>query len=333
MRVDRSHVGGVPALGCLLALAFFLLSAPAAPQEGADAITVTFFDVGQADAALIAFPDGQRVLIDSGRGPAVVDHLRAAGVDTIDLFITSHNHADHIGGAAAVLRAFPVRFYMDNGVDHTTLTYLSLLETLVELEVPVLAPERRTVGLGDAFLEILPPPGDPALGQNDNSVGVMLHFGEFRAFFGGDAEERLWSYWLEHHGDRLDEVQVLKASHHGSRNGDTRVALERLSPRLVVVSAGKENPYGHPHPEALARYARVGAEVLVVAEVGTVTVAGTADGRFTVWSGTSDEAVRRPMGQVMAALWRSALLPPGWSPSPLRRRAGSSCPEPTPKSG
>src|SRR5690606_40426754 len=67
--------------------------------------------------------------------PILVAHLRRLGVDTLDLFIASHNHADHIGGAEAVLQGFPVRFYMDNGVPHTTQAYRRALAKLREADV------------------------------------------------------------------------------------------------------------------------------------------------------------------------------------------------------
>src|SRR5690606_19895419 len=141
--------------------------------------------------------------IDAGPGSDVVAQLRELGVDTIHLFIASHNHADHIGGAAAVLRAFPVRFFMDNGVPHTTAAYRNMLEAVAALDIPLLEPERRSIELGDVALEILPPPGDPELDHNDNSIGVALAYGEFRAMFAGDAEDHLWLHWLMHIPDAI----------------------------------------------------------------------------------------------------------------------------------
>jgi competence protein ComEC len=268
-------------LSLLLAGVAFL---PASLQAQApdEPLRIHFFDVGQGDAALIEVPTGQRVLIDAGPGREIVEHLRRLAVDTIDLFVASHNHADHIGGAAAVLRAFPVRFFMDNAVPHTTRTYRRLLEVLHEVDVPLLEPERRTITLGDSALEILPPPGDPALDQNDNSVGVVLRFGKFRATFAGDAQRVLWRHWLETLPEAIARVHVHKASHHGSRNGDISAALERLRPRLVVVSAGWGNQYGHPHAQALARYAVVEAEVRLTGTDGTVEVSAERDGSFRV---------------------------------------------------
>ncbi len=264
------------------ALVALLLPTALSAQEPGDILQLRFLDVGQGDAVLIEVPTGQRVLIDAGRDDAVLEHLLRLQVDTIELFIASHNHADHIGGAVAVLEEIPVRFFMDNGVAHTTRTYRRLLETLRDLDIPLLEPERRTIEVGDAALDILSPPGEPTWGHNDNSVGVVVRFGEFRALLAGDAERRLWRHWLETAADDFGPVGVLKASHHGSRNGDVGAVLERVCPRLVVVSAGRNNPYGHPHVEALERYEAVGAAVLLTADEGTVSISATRDGSFQV---------------------------------------------------
>jgi competence protein ComEC len=254
-----------------------------APPPGL--LSLHFLDVGQGDAVLIEAPTGQHVLIDAGPSEEVVETLRSLGVESLDLFIVSHNHADHIGGAAEVLRSFPVRFFLDSGIPHTTLTYQRMLEALEESEVPVLDPEYRAIDIGPVLLTILPPPGDPDLGHNDNSVGVTLSFGAFRASFAGDAEGRLWRHWLSAHPEDLAPVDVHKASHHGSRNGDIPEAMERLRPTLVVISAGGENRYGHPHPEALELYRRAGAEVQVTAGSGPVRIRARGDGSFRVEGG------------------------------------------------
>ena len=272
---------------CVLAIVVALASVGAGPgwlcgQESGELLRLHFLDVGQGDAVLIEAPAGQRVLVDAGRDGRVVEALRTLGVDTLDLLIASHNHADHIGGVADVVGAFPTRYFMDNGVPHTTLTYRRTLEALREADVPLLEPERRTIALGSASLEILPPPGDPSLGHNDNSIGVLVRFGRFRAMLAGDAEAHLWHHWLERLPEVFERVGVHKASHHGSRNGDVPAALAELRPALVVVSAGEDNPYGHPHARALERYHDVGSMVLVTAEVGAVTVSADSSGVFRV---------------------------------------------------
>jgi competence protein ComEC len=276
-----------------LLAALALLPSRLFAQDRSDALWIHFLDVGQGDATLIEAPSGQRVLIDAGPSRGIVDQLRELEVEDIDLFIASHNHADHIGGAAAVIREFPIRFFMDNGVPHTTVTYRTMLEALAARDVPLLEPERRTIEFGDAAIDIVPPPGDPSLGHNDNSIGVVLRFGAFRAMFAGDAEAHLWRHGLATSPEAIPDVHVHKASHHGSRNGDIGDAIARLRPQLVVISAGAGNQFGHPHEEALALYETVGADILITAEHGTVTVAAAANGSFEVLEPSTRDA-RQP---------------------------------------
>jgi len=277
-----------PGLGCQVQGEPIPSAAAQIPPLGAAELSlrVDVLDVGQGDAILLSFPTGQRVLLDAGPSASVVGTLRALGVEALDLMVLSHPHADHIGGARAVLEAFPVRFVLDNGRSHTTVTYERLLETLLRLDVPLLDPERRTITLGEATLEILPPPEGPVDNLNDTSLGVLLTFGTFRAFFGGDAEGSLWSHWIaEYHRELAGPLSLLKASHHGSRHGDTGEALRHMTPQHVVISAGASNRYGHPHPDALLRYREVGAELWITGGQGPVEILARPDGSVEIQGG------------------------------------------------
>jgi len=260
-----------------------------------DTLTLHFLDVGQGDAVLLRAPGGRNVLYDGGpSAEGVLAELRSLGVETLDLVIASHNHADHIGGLAAVIRAYRPRFVMDNGLAHTTLTYERFLDAIEAAGSELLDATDRTITLGPVRLHVLPPAGVPAWDQNDNSVGVVVEFGAFRATLAGDAEARAWLRWMEGGHVPAGPVQVHKASHHGSTNGDQRDALRRLRPELVVVGAARGNTYGHPHQEALALYRAVGADVLLTMDEGTVSVTAVSDGSWTV-------RTARPVGRPGAA--------------------------------
>jgi competence protein ComEC len=251
--------------------------------EPADVLELAFLDVGQGDAVLIRTPDGRAVLYDGGPdGALLLEHLERAGVASLELVVASHNHADHIGGLADVTQRYRPRYVLENGIPHTTRTYERFLRALIDAGTRRLEPTRREITLGEVRLTVIPPPGDPALGQNDNSVGLLVTYGRFRATLLGDSEPAQQEWWLERHADLLDPVQVHKASHHGSRHGDTRALLERLRPGIVVVSAGRDNHYDHPRDQALARYQAVGAMVYRTDRDGTVTVRARADGAVDV---------------------------------------------------
>jgi competence protein ComEC len=107
----------------------------------------------------------------------------------------------------------------------------------------------------------------------------------------GDANHREWEWWLKSHPSLVREVQVHKASHHGSRNGDSGAAISRLKPKTVVVSVGAKNGYGHPHAEAMLLYAN--ATVYRTDLHGTIVVEADRSGACTVHTRQA-EAPRLP---------------------------------------
>ena len=264
-------------LAATLALTIALLLGFAAALE------IHFVDVGQGDGVLIALPDGRHVVYDAGLDDGtMLRYLRESGVSALALVIASHAHADHIGGLSAVIDAFPPPFVLDNGVAHTTLTYERYLDAVERSGAAVLEPTARTLTLGDVRLHVLPPPRESAWGHNDNSVGIVIEYGQFRASLTGDAEPRLFAWWIDTVPEQLRDVHVHKASHHGSANGDTDEALSRLVPEVVVASVGTDNRYGHPDPSIVAMYLRHGATLYRTDHHGTVVIRAAPDGSFSV---------------------------------------------------
>ena len=258
---------------------FLLVWVLACATAQAQGLTITFIDVGQGDAALVR--TGHRaVLIDAGPSPTrVADWLRRAGVDTIDLAIASHNHADHIGGMPRVLETIPVRNYMENGMAATTRTYARIVTLLEERGIPVLRATPRRIDLGDGVtLRVLSSAPDPK-SQNDASIGLELISGRFHALFTGDAEGRQRAFWSR---DSLARIQLLKVSHHGSINGTDIAWLSPLHPCAAVISVGARNSFNHPSRQVIRLLDSAGARAWRTDRVGTVTVAADSSGTFHV---------------------------------------------------
>jgi len=264
-------VGGLGLVGS--SLAFF-----SSPQDS-PALEISFLDVGQGDAVLLRSPEGKAALIDAGPGERIVELLEKAGVQELELVVATHAHADHIGGMASVLRSFPVKSFMDNGVPHTTNNYLSLLRMLEDSQVTYLAHEEGVIQLGSVRIVILPPPEVPSDDLNESSIGILVEYGDFRALLTGDSGPLALNRWLGH---GVPKVTVLKAPHHGARDGVTPGWLAATRPEVVVVSCGKDNPYGHPDPWALRYYSAVAEEVLRTDLNGTVSIRGQEDGTYYV---------------------------------------------------
>lgn len=268
------------ALRLLVPLVAFL-SGLASAQD----LKLYFLDVGQGDAVLVTTPDGKSLAYDAGRArDRAAQLIRARGVTRLDLAVMSQGDADHIGGFEGIAEQLRPLNVLSNGLAATTQTYARVIAAFRAAGTVGLRAEERTIRLGSSVtLRVLPaPPGVPAGDQNANSVGLLLEFGGFKAFLGGDAEPVTMRGWAAKYSAQLANIDVFKATHHGSKNNDTREFLELLRPQDVGIGVGANNPYGHPNAEALALYAGVGAAVWRTDRHGTVTVTVKPDGRYTV---------------------------------------------------
>lgn len=254
-------------------------------------LRVTFLDVGQGDAVLIQAPEGQTALVDASSGN-IVPLLQGIGVEGIDLLVATHPHADHIGGMVAVIESMPVRFYMDNGQPHTTVTYRRLLAALAARpEIGYLEAVPRKISLGSTEIEVLPLLPVATTDFNNRSVALVVRFGSFRAFLSGDSEVPQLTHLVGQ--GVVPSVTLLKAPHHGADNGFTWAFLEAARPEVVVVSVGR-NTYGHPMPSALQAYAGVGATVLRTDLEGHVAILGYRHGAYDLSLGEQVASMRGP---------------------------------------
>ena len=267
---------GIPVL---LALCGGLACAELAGQER-DALVIRQLDVGQGDAAVIRTPDRKIIVIDAGRSAhAVVGELQSLGVDTIDLLVASHNHIDHIGGMATLLHSFVVRAYLDNGIPHSTATYRRTVYAVRVSGAQYLQARPRRIDLGAVKLRVLSLP-PRAADQNNNSVGLIIEYGRFRALYTGDSELYELRHWLLN--DSVPAVTIVKSAHHGSWNGLSPEWARATRPRAVLVSVGARNSYGHPAMHVLELWDRAGAQVLRTDWLGTIEIRADSTGSFTV---------------------------------------------------
>jgi competence protein ComEC len=256
----------------------FLLSACSARSES---IRIAYLDVGQGDAALITTPDGKRILVDAGSsGARIVGLLRAEGVDTVDLVIASHNHADHIGGMAGVFEAFVVRAYLQVVEEHSTLTHRRTADAVFREPDLKTVPTRDTaIAFGKTRVRVIVPKSRRSAG-NDGSLGVIIEYGQFRALWTGDSELPEIRAWLQQ--GIIPAATVVKVPHHGAANGTPADLVAATKPKLAIISVGSRNAYGHPAASVIDMWKQEGATTYRTDRDGTISVRGFSDGTASV---------------------------------------------------
>ena len=271
---------GVPTWTQLYAAFGVPLDAPDAELLADSPTTVTVLDVGQGDAVLIG-QDGEYCLIDTGTADtadALARSLQLAGIGRLRYLVLTHPHADHTGGAAAVLEALPVETLLvpawDPPEGETTAWPRAVLEQAAAAGVPLTETSRGDCfALGGGTLQILQ--GGSALtadedDANNGSLCLLFTAGGFRYLATGDAEADAEQALVDHYGRGLHAV-LYKAGHHGSSTSSSEALLSAVQPQAAVISCGRDNDYGHPHAEVLRRLAAYGVDVYRTDEQGTIT--------------------------------------------------------------
>ena len=248
----------------------FLALVLAGSSASDDKLHLITCDVGQGDAILAVYK-GNQILIDGGPDRRVLDCLAKYMPfwdKKIELVILTHPQDDHYGGLIEVFRSYEVGTFVANQVDSSTAGY-RVLKNLVEASgVRVVNPTNNTsFRLGLLYLDIVNPSitlasdnkektDEGVLGAfttkkdlNDYSVVAILSLGEFDALLTGDIGPNLIPEILAR--GEIKDVEYIKVPHHGSKNGLTQELLERSKPDVAVISAGKNNRYGHPHQEVV----------------------------------------------------------------------------------
>ncbi|MBN2242143.1 MAG: ComEC/Rec2 family competence protein [Acidobacteria bacterium] len=247
-------------------------------------LSITFLDVGEGDSIVIRFPNRRLWVLDAGRlhrnpsggdgfdtGEAVVSrYLWHQWAGNPDRVLLSHTDIDHAGGIPALLRNFRVAclYHPASRMDPILSGILQVARRRKTQARPVHAGMEEKVG--PVTVRVLhPQPGAAEPSENDNSLVLHFTFKNFTALLTGDLEKRGESELLALPANL--ECLLLKVAHHGSRSGTSSAFLDAVRPRWAVVSAGRDNPFGHPSPEVLMRLERRGVRVHQTLNEGAVT--------------------------------------------------------------
>lgn len=255
--------------------AFGFSEAPLLNLEEGD-VAIHYIDVGQGDSILIS-SDAGNVLIDSGEedyADSVIHYIESRGISKLDYVIATHPHSDHIGGMAKIVSTFKVGEVImtelsDEMIPFST-SYSDLVNVIKSKNISARYAEiGETVRIGPGtYLDFLGPLHDDYITLNDFSLIIKLRHGANTFLFVGDAERAAENDLLNANVDI--SAYVTKIGHHGSTSSSTPAFLRRINPRYAVISVGRDNAYGHPTPEVMARLEELECNVLTTAEYGNI---------------------------------------------------------------
>ena len=256
-------------------------------------LRVTFLDVGAGDAIFVQVPGNHALLIDGGGtydgrfdtgmqlvAPVLWQHY----VHHFDFMALTHMHPDHARGLVSILRLFPAQHLLTNdspvtsdyvrdlltagqrwGTQHHTAQEGPRQWQWERLQVTMLAPPDTTAKPYTAWTP---------RNENDRSLVLRLQYGTVRLLLTGDIEQAT-ERWLLAQGVDV-RADVLKVGHHGSKTSTSLAFVQRVQPRVGIISTGADNPYGHPHPQVLDVLAQRGIAVWRTDMHGAITL--TSDG-------------------------------------------------------
>lgn len=226
-----------------------------------DAFEVHYIDVGQADSTLVMCDD-KFMLIDGGKpedSDLIYTYLKEHGVNEIEYMICSHAEEDHIGGLPAALNYAQVNnvFCPTNSFDSRA--FKSLKKYLAEQNREIVIPKVGThfsLGSAECFILAVNTLEDS---PNNSSIVLRVDYGNTSFLFCGDAEKVVENTILDAGYDV--NCTVLKVPHHGSNSSLSDRFLYEAMPKYGIISVGKENNYGHPTDDILAKLYNAGVEV------------------------------------------------------------------------
>ena len=265
------------AVGMLLIL--FVITCRFRPE-----LEFTMIDVGQGDGLFLRFSEGTTCLVDGGSTSVkqvgeyrILPYLKYEGVDVLDYVIFTHLDEDHISGVRQLLELYGT---LDEITIDTMLfpdlanpneTYLEMWSMAEARGIKV-----GKIGAGDVIsgpkwqmMCHYPMKGRYSEDENDNSTVLQLNYGKFSMLLTGDLGFEGESELLKQ--DVLEDVDIWKVSHHGSKYSGSEQFLGKILPNVSLISVGR-NYYGHPTDEILERLDTCGSMVLTTLDSGALMI-------------------------------------------------------------
>ncbi|PIC81144.1 DNA internalization-related competence protein ComEC/Rec2 [Sporosarcina sp. P18a] len=273
---------------CLLLPALYLEIKPILHRDA----VISYVDVGQGDSTIIEMPYRKAVyMIDTGgvvrfgetdwKTPEqpfeigrniVVPYLKAKGITKIDRLIISHADLDHMEGADEVLEELKVKvIHLPPGSEQENVMD-EVLRLSKKQNIPVQLVRDGVNWKEEGYQFQYVAPEERIYDGNDSSLVLVMKQNDLHFIFPGDLEKEGEQRFLQRYSFADFQRVVLKAGHYGSKTSSTESFINFLQPEFIIVSAGRNSRYGHPHEEVIDRFREHGIPFWSTAEQGTIEV-------------------------------------------------------------
>ncbi len=268
----------------VLAAAMWSIALSRSTQE--QNLSVRFLQTSHGESIFIETPNRTRMLIDGGADASQMADTLAEILPfwdrEIDIVLLTHPDADHLGGLPEVLRRFSVDTVLHSGQDASSDSFTAWADAVEAHENAIVAWTGMQIALdSNVTIEVLSSGCADAVLQcsntNDASIVTMLRHGSVTFLFTGDIERSAEVRLAASIPDL--RATVFKAPHHGSNTSSSATLVNAVEPAAVVVAAGTDNPYGHPHPEVINRFNELVGDdrVFRTDQLGTVELQTNGD--------------------------------------------------------
>jgi len=235
-------------------------------SNSSENLKVVFLNVGQGDAILIIFPNGEQALIDGGPDKSAMqkisDYLPPFD-KKIEYVVLTHPHSDHLAGFIEIFDRYEIGQIFMTGVTHTTDDYLEFLRLIEEKNIKtIIIDSIKTLDIASTTWQFLAPAESLAGRRIDNlnnsSIVFKLSYVSTSVLFMGDYENE---EELASSSPEVLKSDILKVGHHGSTNANDKDFLAAVSPDYAIIQAGKDNKFGHPHYRVVYYLKQLGARI------------------------------------------------------------------------
>ncbi len=220
-------------------------------------LRVHFIDVGEGDAILIQMSDNKNILIDSGNlsaGYKVGKYLKSIKISLLECIIVTHMHPDHVGGIFNILPKIKTNYIYYNGFHpQENEFFFELINLAKDLNISL-----KTLNSGNQLLfgkvrfDVISPIKPLSGNMNEDSIVLRINFGKINILLAGDlnirGEKRLINASTNLNSD------VLKVGHHGAKDSCSEEFINKVKPKIAVLSVGRNNRYGYPSKAVIERF-------------------------------------------------------------------------------